>query len=143
MSTERDLSGPITSSRFTALADAYGGDIRSWPSAEQDQAEHYLLEHGDHAQSVLEDAARLDDWLESGRIVPDPALYETIVASGLRQVSNPPRWAGLAAAVALVFGAGAGWFSVEPVPASDDTAYYADAFSVLMEGETSLFEETS
>lgn len=143
MSMERDTNLPMTLSRFAALADAYGGKLQHWPEDEQDKAEAFIRDHADQAQPVLRDAAALDAVLDQGRIIPEPALYETIVATGLRKASTPPRWAGLAAAVALVFGAGAGWFSVEPVAPADDAAYFADAFSVLSETDSSLLEETS
>jgi len=143
MSMERDLSQPMTPARFAALAEAYGGDLHNWPEADREAARQFQQTDPEFARPVLTEAASLDALLETGQVTFDPMLYETIMGTGLRQTSHPPRWAGLAAAAALLFGAGAGWFSVEPSSGTDDAVYFADAFSVLVDDEASLFEETS
>ena len=63
-------------------------------------------------------------------------------ASGLRRAYAPPRWAGIAAAIALMFGAGAGWTGAQMNAQPEDDVMYANAFSVLSETQT-LFEDAS
>jgi len=139
MSTQTQMSAE----RFAELAEAFGADLDRWPVEDRALAVAFRETHPDQAQQVLQAAADLDALLALDRpIRPEPALYESIVASGLRQVSGPPRWAGIAAAIALMFGAGAGWLGAEPRKPDAEALLYASAFSVLSEAD-GLFEDAS
>lgn len=72
----------MTPERFAHLADAYGADLRRWPSAERDQAQT-LIDSGNHqARDALTQARTLDGLLDSHRaMVADPALIRRVVAS--------------------------------------------------------------
>lgn len=139
------MSNTMTMSpdRFAELADAFGGQLERWPSDEQAAARTFAEAEPEYAQACLEDAAALDQLLDMDAIAPPPAaLFESIVASGLRRAYAPPRWAGLAAAVALMFGAGTGWVGSQLSAPPADEVIYANAFSVLSETQT-LFEDAS
>lgn len=77
----------MTPERFAALADAYGGDLRRWPEAEQAEAGRHLQAAPD-AAGVLARAGDLDEVL-SAYDAPGPSLqlYHRITA----QISAPPR----------------------------------------------------
>lgn len=115
--------------RFKALTEAYGGDLARWPEAERDAAAAFLAEHPEEAASTLADAAALDQLLASaGGAEASPSLEEAILASApiAEPAASPqpvPRWAGIAAAFALMVGAGAGWIAA---PGADP---YADLVS--------------
>ena len=133
----------MTSERFSELADAFGGDISRWPGDEQARAQAFFKAEPELAQALLEEAAALDALLALDAIEPpSAALYETILASGVRRAFAPPRWAGLAAAIALMCGAGTGWLGAQMNAQIHSDALYANAFSVLSETET-LFEDGS
>lgn len=129
--------------RFSELADAFGGDVSRWPGHEQAPAQAFLKAEPELAQALLEEAAALDALLDLDAVAPpSPALYETIAASGMRRAFAPPQWAGIAAAFALMFGAGTGWVGAQMNTQPNPEVLYANAFSVLSETET-LFEDGS
>lgn len=139
MSTEKNM----TPDRFSELADAYGGTLERWPGEVQAAARAFCEAEPDFAQACLEEASALDRLLDLDVAAPpSPALFETIAASGLRRAYAPPRWAGIAAAIALMFGAGAGWTGARMNAQPEDDVIYANAFSVLSETQT-LFEDAS
>lgn len=72
----------MTPERFAHLAEAYGADLRRWPSAERDQAQT-LIDSGDkQARSALLQAHALDGLLDSHRAtVADPALIRRVINS--------------------------------------------------------------
>ena len=138
--SERNTMNP---DRFSELADAFGGDVSRWPDAEQTRAKAFLKAEPELARALLDEAAALDALLDLDAITPpSPALYETITASGLRRAFAPPQWAGIAAAIALMFGAGTGWVGAQMNTQPNHDVLYANAFSVLSETET-LFEDGS
>jgi len=122
--------------RFKALAEAYGGDLARWPEAERDAAEGFLADHPGQAAPILSEASVLDQLLASpGDLQVSPALEEAVLASApiAEPVASPqpaPRWAGIAAAITLMAGAGAGWIAA---PGADPYAdlVSADAFGTL------------
>lgn len=133
----------MTPERFSELADAFGGDLSRWPGDEQARAQAFVKAEPELAQALLDEAAALDKLLDLDAFEPpSPALYETIVASGVRRAYAPPRWAGLAAAIALMCGAGTGWLGAQMNAQTHPDLLYANAFSVLSETET-LFEDGS
>lgn len=125
--------------RFAALAEAYGGDIARWPDAEREAALAYETADPERANVVLSEAAVLDHALAAGgRVEPAAGLEAAILAAApSTRLGNsaPPRWAGLAAALALMVGAGAGWLAA---PAGDPYAepLFAEAFGALETAET-------
>jgi hypothetical protein len=122
--------------RFKALAEAYGGDFARWPEAEREAAAVFVADHLEQAAPILSEASALDQLLASpGALQASPALEEAILASApiARPLARPqpaPRWAGIAAAFALIAGAGAGWIAA---PGGDPYAdlITADAFGAL------------
>lgn len=72
----------MTPERFAQLADTYGADLKRWPLAEREAARR-LSESGDPmAQRALQQAAWLDQQLDSHRAaLPDPLLIRNVVAS--------------------------------------------------------------
>jgi len=72
----------MTPERFVHLADAYGADLKHWPTAEREDA-RALIERGDIAAiNALQQAAWLDQKLDSHRAAtPDPVLIRNVVAS--------------------------------------------------------------
>ncbi|WP_421857936.1 hypothetical protein [Oceanicaulis sp.] len=133
----------MTPDRFSELADAYGGTLERWPCNVQVAARAFCDAEPAFAQACLEEASALDALLDlDAGVLPAPALYETIAVSGLRRAYAPPRWAGVAAALALMFGAGTGWIGSQMNAQPVDDVIYANAFSVLSETQT-LFEDAS
>ena len=133
----------MTPDRFSELADAYGGTLERWPGDLQAAARKFCDAEPAFTQACLEEASALDHLLDlDASAPPAPALYEAITASGLRRAYAPPRWAGIAAAVALMFGAGTGWVGSQMNAQPADDVIYANAFSVLSETQP-LFEDAS
>ena len=129
--------------RFSELADAFGGELSRWPSEEQARAQAFVKAEPELAQALLDEAAALDALLDlDATPPPSSALHETIAASGIRRAFAPPQWAGIAAAIALMFGAGTGWVGAQMNDQPNHDVLYANAFSVLSETET-LFEDGS
>ena len=120
--------------RFAALAEAYGGDIARWPESEREAALAYRAAAPERAKTVLSDADVLDQALaEGGRIEPPAGLEAAILMAAPANLARKPpasRLAGLAATLALMVGAGAGWLAA---PAGDPYAapLFADAFGAL------------
>ena len=103
--------------RFQALAEAWGGDIRRWPEAERASAEAFRATHGDRAAAILTEAQGLDVLLDRApRAEASAHLRARVIASaeaGLRPrqplFTRPAGWlsgAGWAAACAagVLFG---------------------------------------
>lgn len=122
--------------RFKALAEAYGGDLARWPEAEREAAAAFVADHPEKAAAILSEASVLDQLLAStGALQASPSLEQAVLANAqiARPVTRPqpaPRWAGIAAAFALMAGAGAGWIAA---PGEDPYAdlVTADAFGAL------------
>lgn len=122
----------MTATRFAALAEAHGGDLARWPEAERQAASAFRHAHPDAAGGVLGAEARLDGVLAATPAAePDPALFEAVLARApAATAQRTPRWAGIAAGLALMIGAGAGWVAA---PAGDPYAdpVFAQAFGAL------------
>jgi len=72
----------MTPERFIHLADAYGADLAHWPAAEREDARTLLARQHPQALAALQQAAWLDNRLDSHRApLADPALTRRIVAS--------------------------------------------------------------
>ena len=110
----------MTSQRFAALADAYGGDIDRWPGAERVAARAYLLHHPEARQRLLAQT-ELDIAL-SAWTVPRPSASLAARIGGrvlarqalLRRVRL---WLSSAGAAAALAGGVATGMSMAVVPA--------------------------
>ncbi|WP_375283847.1 hypothetical protein [Marinicauda pacifica] len=135
--------------RFDRLVSAYGAAPSRWPAADREAALAFLRDHADDAlHAQLEEAARLDRLLESARdLTGVPGNLEArLLASGPGARSRPdmatPRWASMAAAVALIGGLGLGWsFGETGQPDRDDMAIYIAAFDSLQAENSAWVEE--
>lgn len=79
----------MTPERFRTLIEAYGADARRWPATERDAAREWADRHPLDADTILEQAATLDAWLDADRLAPVTAdLIDRIVASA----PEPARW---------------------------------------------------
>jgi hypothetical protein len=100
----------LSRDRFTALAQAYGGDIARWPEAEREAARALLRQDPQGLGRELEDASALDRLLDlapAGAV--DAALLGRLVAAAPRPAASARRWiAGLGAALGLGVSAMAG-----------------------------------
>jgi hypothetical protein len=129
-------------SRFRALVEAYGADPGRWPEAEREAALDFVNAEGEGAQRLLDEAAELDHLLTAAVSVSADSALETAILANVPgrkrtpQLEPSPRWAGIAAGVALMLGAGVGWAAA---PASDPYAdlVLAEAFGTLS-GEQAL-----
>ncbi len=85
--------GEMTSERFEALAEAYGGETARWPQAEREAAAAVMAGQPDFARAVLARADALDEMLDAWRPAPaSAALLERVLAQAPRH-----RATGLAA----------------------------------------------
>ncbi|WP_309644692.1 hypothetical protein [Phenylobacterium sp.] len=102
----------MTPQRFEILAQAYGGDVARWPSAEREAAGAMMIEQPDLAAAALARAGELDALMDAWTPVPvSHALRERVIAA-----APPPRarngiiawfWgAGLGAGLAAACAAG-------------------------------------
>lgn len=133
----------MTLDRFEDLAGLYGPDLMSWPEAERGEAQAFMAAHPEAARTGLAQARALNDLLETARFAaPNPALYETVIASAAAAQDAAPRWSAMAAAAALLVGVSAGWLTTE-VPQTDDEVLFERAFAVLDEDETDWLEEAA
>lgn len=130
----------MTRERFEALAEAYGGDITRWPSAEREMAALMLAAEPAFVRGVLARADELDVALDAWR--PTPAthgLQARIIAAAPqpRAVWDLRGWAwraGLGAGMAMACAAGL----VVGVAISDQvstTAAGAEAVSAALDYE--------
>ncbi|MEQ8405676.1 MAG: hypothetical protein RKE49_11305 [Oceanicaulis sp.] len=119
----------MTLTRFKALCEAYGGDLRRWPATERADAEALSAQSAE-ARDVLAEAALLDAALSQARSpAPSPELSRR-VAESAPGPSGAPSWAAVAAAAALMVGLGAGWLSAGGEQTSE-ADLYAEAFGAL------------
>jgi len=98
----------MTLDRLTALADAWGGDLRRWPTADRAAAER-LLAGDPAARAVLDAASALDALLfASPRPEASAALRDQVIAAASR-AGLKPRPARRFWFDRLVLASGAGW----------------------------------
>lgn len=102
----------MTPERFAALADAYGGNLDRWPSAERDAGRRHLRSRPE-ARDDLAAAARLDASLTAWTVPgPGAALAARIAAAATQRNAHARRlrlWlSSLGAATALASGVAAG-----------------------------------
>ncbi|WP_417231551.1 hypothetical protein [Brevundimonas sp.] len=98
----------MTLDRLTVLAEAWGGDLRRWPVADQVAAER-LLAVDPAARAVLDAATAFDALLStSPQPRPSAALRDRVVAEAAR-AGLKPRPARRFWLDRLVLASGAGW----------------------------------
>lgn len=119
--------GVMDMTRFTALADAFGGRIERWPEAERDAAWRFLADEGEAARAVLAEGLELDEALEVLRPPqPSAGLREAILAAAPKsRPARSPLWrwltgAGLGAGLAAACAAGVLAGVQTAGPSSDD-----------------------
>lgn len=117
--------------RFEMIVEAYGADPARWPLPERAEALAFERADPDAARVVRDKAARLDALLAPARTPePDPALAARILQAGLAETRFAPRWAQLAAVLALSAGLGLGWGGAALDRSGQfDSAAYAVAYS--------------
>lgn len=71
---------PMTDERFAALVAAHGGEPARWPDDERDAALRHL-EGSMAARQALDDARRIDAWLDADAIAPPRAALRMRVLS--------------------------------------------------------------
>lgn len=116
---------PMTAERFRNLAEAYGGVVARWPSAEREAAAAFMADEPDAALTALQDAETLDMLLDSWR--PAPASHEVlariIAAAPATRVRARFSWlwrAGVGAGLAAASVAGlAVGLALAPTPPAD------------------------
>lgn len=82
----------MTPERFEDLAEAYGGDVARWPTADRDAAAALMSERPAWAAEVLMSARAVDVLLDAIAAPPTPGdLVGRIVAGAPRA---RPRWIG-------------------------------------------------
>lgn len=98
----------MTLDRLTALADAFGGDLRRWPTADRAAAEH-LLATDPAARAVFDAAMSFDALLAtSPRPQASAALRDRVIDAAAR-AGLKPRPARRFWLDRLVLASGAGW----------------------------------
>ena len=98
----------MTIERLKELADAYGADLRRWPTAERAAAESLRAQQPVMVERLLFEAAQMDAALDASRHFPvSMALRDRVIASATAAGLTPKRvklWAGR-----LAWFSGAGW----------------------------------
>lgn len=121
----------MDATRFAALAEAYGSDLRRWPEAERVAAA--IFAPSETGQAILQHARRLDALLDGYRVgAPDKALHGSIVQAAGRYLAQRRRqrfwWLGLGLAGIGLAGAVAGLALVSIVtPEVQPDHYVLDA----------------
>lgn len=76
--TKRDMN----ETRFSDLAQAYGGDLRRWPASEVEAARAWAAAHRGSAEDALTEARVLDETLDASRApAVSTALRDRVLAS--------------------------------------------------------------
>lgn len=131
MSNESKGEPMMDAERFSALAAAYGGDLRRWPQAQRIAAASFA--GSDRGQAMLRRAGTLDVLLDSYDIkAPGKALYDSILGAADRHLVRRRRqrfwWLGLGLASVGLAGAVAGLALVTVVtPEIQPDHYVLDA----------------
>ena len=126
----------MNAERFTALADAYGGDMARWPADVHDAAMAWRAVNAQAAMAILADAAAVDLWLDASE-APAPGLILRTAIIASERTSRPPvrRTAIWVSATGLVAACAAGIIlganlsgKVFADPAAESVAQTATAF---------------
>lgn len=127
------MTDPLMSmARFAALADAYGGAVARWPTAERENAYRLAAQPG--ARAILARAAQVDTVLDSWTVAsPSTALRRSVLPPARRQSPQARLklwWSGIGIAAALA-GAAAGSVAAAAVAPADRAGDNATAFGDL------------
>jgi hypothetical protein len=148
------MNQPLTTERFRALAEAYGGRLERWPDAERKAARELLLQHPELRAVLAEEAALDGVFAAESPASLSPALrarLDSVVEA--RQAFPLSRRSLLAPAIGWAIAAGVGlWLGVsldEPeiaeITGSDtvvlDAADDESGVLELAAGELEAFEE--
>ncbi len=98
----------MTLDRLTVLADAWGGDLRRWPVAEQAAAER-LLAVDPAARALLDEATAFDGLLSTSPQPRASAVLRDRVIAAATHAGLKPRPARRFWLDRLVLASGAGW----------------------------------
>lgn len=87
------MTTQMTETRFSELANAFGGDLRRWPEAERGPADVWRAAEPVRAAAILTEAEALDAALDASP-APNwtPELFERIVQAAPRAVSRTRLW---------------------------------------------------
>ena len=130
--------------RLEEVLDAYGASPQRWPENEREELLTFV-EGSARARSLVETAARLDDWMDAASPMdgPSPDLADRIVAAAnspsRRSSSKNWRWAAvipLAAAAALAL-----WIQNTNIPAPEPAQELALAELGIYETPTDILLE--
>ena len=87
------MTTQMTETRFSDLAQAYGGDLRRWPEVDRGPAEIWQAAEPRRAAAILAEADALDAALDlSTAPTWSPELFERIVQAAPRAVSRTRLW---------------------------------------------------
>lgn len=119
--------------RFEDMVEAFGANPDRWPVSERAQALAFERANPEQALEIRNRAAALDSVLETARVAaPSDALAARILAAGVAETRFAPRWAQIAAVLALSVGLGLGWGGASLEGTGNGySAAYAAAFSGL------------
>lgn len=145
----------LSEARFRKLAEAYGGKLERWPTAERKAARELVLKRP-ALRACLAEEAELDAWLDSGRADGLPAsLLERLEALPetapqpfpwhARSLLKPALGWAIAAAFGLWLGARSDAFELDS--GSEDTvearqSAEEEELLALAAGDFGAFEET-
>lgn len=98
----------MDATRFAALADAWGGDLRRWPEAERESGRAFAASHQVVAERLLFEGDSLDALLDaSPQPAVSPALRDRIIVSAAASGRKARgAWPSLSR---LLWLGGAGW----------------------------------
>jgi hypothetical protein len=132
----------MDATRFSDLIAAHGAEPRRWPEAGRADALRFIAAHPEQAETLLAEARALDAALASARIAaPDTAAFTARMMARPAFAPAVPRWAGMAAALALAVGLGAGWTGAALRGGETADEYYTLAFAGLEEAEAAWLGE--
>ncbi len=132
----------MDATRFSDLIAAHGAEPRRWPEADRPEALRFIAAHPEQAETLLAEARALDAALEPVRSpAPDASAFTARLMARPAFAPAVPRWAGMAAALALAVGLGAGWTGAALQGGETADEYYTLAFAGLEEAEAAWLGE--
>lgn len=141
-----DKAAPMDLTRFSALADAYGGRVQTWPEAERSAA--LAFAQSEEGKAVLHRAAGLDSLL-AGYEVPPPSidLHARIVQAGTASLAPRARarrwWLGFGLAGVGLAGALAGTLAIAMLDMPSRSDHFNLETAATAFGDTGTDADTS
>jgi hypothetical protein len=132
----------MTPERFGALAEAYGADLKRWPSEERGAATALVRAGSPRIAAMLAEAARLDVLLDRFDVAPPGAAFtHRVLATLPRPILgfwHPGWWSGLGVAGVALGGVLAGAIFASSLLPLPDTASPAEfSYAATAFGDTS------